>query len=436
MAEEHVYRRTHVWAWIAFDWAAQPYFTLIATFVFPPFFVTFLAGDAVQGQRLWGWTMAGAAALVGIAAPLVGRYADGSQRLNGVFLATCSLAIFSSAALWFCDPKASSGLVLAVVLSIFCALGFELSTSLNNAMLLRYVQSPQRSRVAWIGWACGSASGILVLLLFIFVSSGLMPVIPSDFSTLARLSGPFTALWFLLFLLPLFLTFHSRTENSQIESSALPLSKPYSWRLLLSIMLYSNALLALFSFGGIYAAVVFHWAGTKLLLLSLILTIAGLTGVLAAIPLSQRFGTVSVALVASIAILFAGSAILPLEPERLFIWPSVTLEWIGITSSELCFLILAYAIGASSAALESSLRVNFLAQVSADRAGLSFGLFAFSGKSTSFLGPLLVSIAIGLFQSTKTGMIVIFILIGLATLFLLTEKKEAAHHSVRAGVEA
>ena len=37
--------RAAVVSWIFFDWAAQPYFTLITTFVFAPYFATIIAPD-------------------------------------------------------------------------------------------------------------------------------------------------------------------------------------------------------------------------------------------------------------------------------------------------------------------------------------------------------------------------------------------------------
>ena len=37
-------------SWALFDWANQPYFTLITTFIFAPYFATHIVGDAVRGQ--------------------------------------------------------------------------------------------------------------------------------------------------------------------------------------------------------------------------------------------------------------------------------------------------------------------------------------------------------------------------------------------------
>ena len=43
-------RRSAVISWIFFDWAAQPYFTLITTFVFAPYFANFVAPNPATGQ--------------------------------------------------------------------------------------------------------------------------------------------------------------------------------------------------------------------------------------------------------------------------------------------------------------------------------------------------------------------------------------------------
>ena len=57
---QHYPRRAAVISWIFFDWAAQPYFTLITTFVFAPYFASFVAPDPASGQALWGFATAAA----------------------------------------------------------------------------------------------------------------------------------------------------------------------------------------------------------------------------------------------------------------------------------------------------------------------------------------------------------------------------------------
>ena len=50
-----------IWGWMFFDWAAQPFFTVVTTFIFGPYFVSRMASDPTAGQA--AWPMAGSAAM-------------------------------------------------------------------------------------------------------------------------------------------------------------------------------------------------------------------------------------------------------------------------------------------------------------------------------------------------------------------------------------
>src|ERR1700747_3562075 len=73
-------RRAAVISWIFFDWAAQPYFTLITTFIFAPYFTSFVAPDPASGQALWGVATADAGLAVGLLSRGLGAIADASGR--------------------------------------------------------------------------------------------------------------------------------------------------------------------------------------------------------------------------------------------------------------------------------------------------------------------------------------------------------------------
>src|SRR3979411_2483383 len=72
--------RSAVVSWIFFDWAAQPYFTLITTFVFAPYFATHVAPDPASGQALWGFATAAAGLMIALMSPVLGAIADASGR--------------------------------------------------------------------------------------------------------------------------------------------------------------------------------------------------------------------------------------------------------------------------------------------------------------------------------------------------------------------
>ena len=41
-----------IFSWMLFDWAAQPYHTLLITFIFAPYFTANVAANPTDGQAL------------------------------------------------------------------------------------------------------------------------------------------------------------------------------------------------------------------------------------------------------------------------------------------------------------------------------------------------------------------------------------------------
>jgi UMF1 family MFS transporter len=92
--------RKHIWGWWSFDWANQPYNTLLLTFVFAPYFASAVAPDPVTGQALWGWMLAGSGLVIALAAPVMGAIADSSGNRRSWLLLWSALYALGAAALW------------------------------------------------------------------------------------------------------------------------------------------------------------------------------------------------------------------------------------------------------------------------------------------------------------------------------------------------
>src|SRR5436309_14835022 len=101
-------RRSAVVSWIFFDWAAQPYFTLITTFVFAPYFATHVASDPASGQALWGFATAAAGLMIALMSPVLGAIADASGRRKPWIAAFGGLLVIGSSAMWIGRPGDSS----------------------------------------------------------------------------------------------------------------------------------------------------------------------------------------------------------------------------------------------------------------------------------------------------------------------------------------
>ncbi len=209
--------RAAVVGWILFDWAAQPYFTLITTFVFAPYFATHVASDPASGQSLWGFATAAAGLLIALLSPVLGAIADASGRRKPWIAAFGALLVIGSCLMWFGKPGDSSVIPLLLLAYGIATIGVEFATVFNNAMMPTLVPPDKIGRLSGTGWATGYVGGILSLILVLgFLAAnaetgrtlfGFTPLFGLDPVTHQgdRITGPLTGIWFIIFVLPMFL---------------------------------------------------------------------------------------------------------------------------------------------------------------------------------------------------------------------------------------
>ncbi len=116
--------RSAVVGWVFFDWAAQPYFTLITTFVFAPYFATHVASSPASGQSLWGFATAAAGLIIALMSPVLGAIADASGRRKPWIAAFGGLLVIGSACMWIGKPGDAS-----IILPLLIAYGLRPSAS-------------------------------------------------------------------------------------------------------------------------------------------------------------------------------------------------------------------------------------------------------------------------------------------------------------------
>src|SRR5450432_2710533 len=125
--------RFAVISWIFFDWAAQPYFTLITTFIFAPYFATHVAADPASGQSLWGFATAAAGLVIALMSPVLGAIADASGRRKPWIAAFCALLVVGSCLMWFGKPGDVSVIPALLLVYGIATVGVEFATVFNNA---------------------------------------------------------------------------------------------------------------------------------------------------------------------------------------------------------------------------------------------------------------------------------------------------------------
>jgi UMF1 family MFS transporter len=193
-------------------------------------------------------------------------------------------------------------------------------------------------------------------------------------------------------------------------------------RFLVANMVYQDALVALFAFGGIYGAGVFGWGPTELGVFGILLTITGTMGALGGGRLDDRLGAKPVILGAIFLFTLVCVGILSLGRDHVLFTvptaPPAPDDGLYGTLPEKMFLGLGLVIGALAGPLQASSRSLLARLVPAGEAGRYFGLLALSGKVTSFLAPLAVALATDLFDTQAAGPAVLIAFFSLGGILL------------------
>ncbi|MBR1134875.1 MULTISPECIES: MFS transporter [Bradyrhizobium] len=453
-AQQRVYpRRAAVVSWIFFDWAAQPYFTLITTFVFAPYFAAHVAPDAASGQALWGFATAAAGIVIALLSPVFGAIADATGRRKPWIAAFGAMLVVGSCLMWIGRPGAPELIVPLLAAYVLATIGVEFATVFNNAMMPTLVPPERIGRLSGTGWATGYIGGIVSLILVLgFLAAnpdsgrtlfGLQPLFGLDPVTHEgdRISGPLTGLWFIVFVLPMFLFTPDyparhrlgaamREGLGQLQATLRSLPQQRDIALfLIANMIYTDGLVSLFAFGGIYAAGTFGWNTIQIGTFGIILAAAGTLGGWLGGKLDDRLGPKRVIAGSMTLLLLAIIAILLVSRDSILfipVTPAVPGGPLFASLPERAYLLLGCIIGACGAPLQAASRSLLIRMVPQDQVAQYFGLFALTGKVTSFIGPLLIGTVTALTASQKAGMAVL-VLFFAAGLLLLARVNAHGH---------
>src|SRR6266481_4357053 len=447
-------RRAAVISWIFFDWAAQPYFTLITTFVFAPYFATHVASDPANGQSLWGFATAAAGMLIALMSPVLGAIADASGRRKPWIAAFGALLVIGSCLMWFGKPGDASVIPPLLLAYAIATVGAEFATVFNNAMMPSLVPPDQIGRLSGTGWATGYVGGILSLILVLgFLAAspetgrtlfGFTPLFGLDPITHQgdRITGPLTGIWFIIFVLPMFLLTPDYPAKRPVGEALreglidlkqtlaeLPKQKSLA-AFLLANMIYTDGLVSLFAFGGIYAAGTFGWSTIQIGTFGIVAAVAGVFGAWFGGQLDDRLGPKRVIAGSMLVLLLALAAILLVDKDSiLFVQVAAPAPGGALFSgaAERAYLVLGCLIGAAGGPLQAASRTLLIRLAPKDRIAQYFGLFALTGKVTSFVGPLLIGAITAITASQKAGMavLVVFFVTGLALLARVGDSNRA-----------
>ena len=408
-------RMTPQVAWCMFDWANSAFPTVIVTFVFGTYFATSVASNSVEGASLWGSALALSGVIVAILGPLVGSIADRMMRRKIWLAAFSIICIISTGCLWFVKPD-PDWIIIGLILFVIANVAFEVGSVFYNSLLPGVTTRSNLGSLSGWGWGLGYAGGLCALLVsLVFFIQPLVSIVELNRQTAehVRAVGPFVAIWFGLFSLPLFLSIKEETYNrkrlgvSVIGEGISTVSKTLRglhrqknlMKFLAARVFYCDGLNTLFAFGGIYAAGTFGMKLDEVLWFGIAMNFAAGLGALVVSAVDDKIGPKATVIISLAAIIFIAALLV-------------------LISSVYLFWALALILGIFVGPVQAASRTMMAHLTEPERAAEMFGLFALSGKITSFLGPAVLAFVTLSFDSQRLGMatILIFLLVGLVIL--------------------
>jgi UMF1 family MFS transporter len=436
--------RRGVWGWMLFDWAAQPFFTVVTTFIFGPYFVSRMSSDPAAGQAAWGYGIAAAGFVIAILSPVLGSIADqtGPRKPWIGFFAVIQIVALSM--LWFAAP--GSPLIVPLLFFSLASVAAEFSIVFNDSMMPRLVSKEEIGKVSNIAWGLGYLGGMIALIFVVTCLAaspdtgktllgldplfGLDPAKGED----ARATGPLSALWYLIFIMPMMLFTPDSDKGKPLdiavregiaelwETVREARKRAGIFRFLVARMIYQDGVNALLALGGTFAAVMFGWSITEIGIYGIILNVVAIVGCLIASRADTAFGSKRVVVISLVLLTIATIGIVSTGPGftlyGLVQLPIADSGGLFGTAAEKAYIGYGLLVGLAFGPVQASSRSYLARSVSADEAGRYFGIYALAGRATSFTAPFMVATVTALTGSAPAGMamIALFLLAGLVIL--------------------
>ena len=387
-------------SWSLYDFANQPYTTLIITFIYSAFFVNYIAPNEIEGTFLWANAISITAIIVAFLSPLLGAFADetGYRKFFLVFFTLlCSLF---TALLYFPEK---GDLSLAIAFVIISNIAFEMGCVFCNSYLKELSNDKNIGRVSGNAWGLGFLGGLSAL----FISFALFDVNnPQEVKQICV----FVAIWFVLFSLPtfIFLKDSKRTKvtKKDISSSFTSIYTTFKEirnykkvvNFLIARLFYNDGLITIFALGGVYAVGSLNFTMNEVLILGIILNVFAALGSFVFGSYEDKIGTCNV-INLSLVILIISTILAFVAP-----WTNYPKE---------VFWIAGVLLGSMIGPNQSCSRSYMSQIIPANKKNEFFGFYALTGKATSFLGPLLFGL-ITKFYSQQMALlsVVVFFIIG------------------------
>jgi MFS transporter, UMF1 family len=424
LSETSATPRRVIFSWAMFDFANSAFTTLVVTFIYSAYFAKAIAPTIEVGTHYWSIAIGVSALFIATISPLAGTLADQSGHRKRYLIAATITGVLFTSLLYF--PEKGE-ILLALVIFTAANVSIEIAQVFYNAYLPEISTNKNVGKISGYGWGLGYLGGLLCLglALLLFVQ----PETPAF--GLSKQSGQhiratnlLVAVWFAVFSIPTFLILKDRPaaqrrkKNRGIFRQAVAeladtlknvRAYPQIIRFLIARLFFNDALVTLIGFGGIYAVGTFGFSFSEILLFGIVLNVAAAIGATFFGLVDDWIGGKKTISLSIIGFIIATSAII-------------------VTNSTTVFWTAGVLMGILIGPNQSASRSFFARLVPDSKESEFFGFFAFSGKLTAFMGPLVLGALTRIFESQRVGFsfIIVQFVIGLSILLTVddTEKRQ------------
>jgi MFS transporter, UMF1 family len=412
-----------------------------------------IMGDGSAAQSVWGYGIGFAGLVIAIASPLLGAVADRTGGRMTFIMLFSVMYVVGAAALWYAAPGQLNVWFIMVMFGIGL-IGMEFATSFTNAMMPDLVDEKDLGSTSGSGFSFGYIGGFITLLIMLLLLDdgtngktllGNAPLFGLDPEQRegTRSVGPLSAIWYIIFMIPFFMWVRETPQPGAVPigvalREAIPdlmrtlrtlPARPSFTAYLVSSMFYRDALNGMYTFGGIYAAGVLNWKTMNIGIFGILAIISGIIFAWLGGKADRHFGPKPVITATVIVLTLTALAVVGISRDSVLGLP------VGPESQlpDYAFYFVGVLIGAAGGVLQAASRTMMVHQADPARMTEAFGLFALTGKATSFLAPLLIAVATQISGSQSIGVIPLvgLFLIGLVLLFWVKPNGDSARSPQR-----
>lgn len=422
--------RRQRWAWYLYDFGNSAFASVVYLAVFSAYFKQVVVGGA-EGTRLWGLSIGIALFIVAFIAPVLGALADYSGAKKRFLLVFTTVAVVFTGLLFFVQK---GDIALGMLFFILAEIGYRSGQLFYDAFLPEVAGDDDMGKISGIGWAVGSAGGVIALLIIL----PLVLLIKGD--VIIRLSMVITAVFWAVAAIPLALWLKEKRRaqplpkgqsyfSMAVKQVAHTISTAGHYRqmskFMLAFLVYGCGVAIALEFAAIIGATLYGMKQEGIIIFAIIVQIANVVGAYAFGLLVQRLGA-KPSLIASLVLMIGIVAAL------------------YASSTQLAFFLIGAGAGVAMAGIQSVSRTTVGLFAPPNQTAEFFGFFTLVGRLSFWIGPALFGVlaaeaaqwyeagGVAVGPAEQQGLrlailaIGVFLLLGLLLLLLVNEKKARA----------